>query len=52
LTVPGLQTPYESPAKPDLRIDTTNVSAQEAAHQISDIVRASLRQSDGGKRRD
>jgi adenylylsulfate kinase len=52
LTVPGLQTPYESPAKPDLRIDTTKVSAQEAAHQISDIVRASLRQSDGGKRRD
>jgi adenylylsulfate kinase len=26
-TVPGLQTPYESPAKPDLRIDTTKVSA-------------------------
>jgi adenylylsulfate kinase len=43
-TVPGLQTPYESPAKPDLRIDTTKVSAHEAAQQIIDIVRASLRQ--------
>jgi len=42
-TVPGLQTPYESPAKPELRIDTTKVSAYEAARQISDIVRAKLR---------
>ena len=44
-TVPGLQTPYESPANPDLRIDTTKVSAQEAAQQISDIVRARLRRA-------
>lgn len=43
-TVPGLQTPYESPANPDVRIDTTKVSAQEAAQQIGDIVRARLRQ--------
>jgi len=43
-TVPGLHTPYESPAKPDLRIDTTKVSAEEAAHQISDLLRARLRQ--------
>jgi adenylylsulfate kinase len=42
-TVPGLQAPYESPANPELRIDTTKVSAHEAARQISDIVRASLR---------
>lgn len=41
-TVPGLQTPYESPANPDLRIDTTKVSAQEAAKQIGDMVRARL----------
>ena len=39
-TVPGLQAPYESPAHPEARIDTTRVSAQEAAQQISDIVRA------------
>jgi adenylylsulfate kinase len=38
-TVPGLQVPYESPANPDLRIDTTRVSAQEAAKQICEIVR-------------
>ena len=42
-TVPGLQTTYESPAKPELRIDTTKVSAHEAARQISDLVRARLR---------
>ncbi|HKY72069.1 MAG TPA: adenylyl-sulfate kinase [Nitrospira sp.] len=41
-TVPGLQAPYESPANPEARIDTTRVSAQEAAQQISDIVRARL----------
>ena len=42
-TVPGLQTPYESPANPDLRIDTTKIAADEAAHRISNVVRASLR---------
>jgi len=41
-TVPGLQAPYESPANPEARIDTTIVSAQEAARQISDLVRARL----------
>jgi adenylylsulfate kinase len=41
-TVPGLQASYESPANPEARIDTTRVSAQEAAQQISDIVRARL----------
>ena len=43
LTVPGLHTPYESPANPELRIDTTQVSAQEAAKQISAVVLARLR---------
>lgn len=41
-TVPGLQTPYESPANPDLRIDTTNVSAEEAAKQIYGMIRERL----------
>jgi adenylylsulfate kinase len=41
-TVPGLQAPYESPQNPDLRIDTTKVSAQEAAKQIRDLIRARL----------
>ena len=41
-TVPGLQAPYESPQNPDLRIDTTKVSAQEAAKQIHDLIRARL----------
>jgi adenylylsulfate kinase len=39
-TVPGLQTPYEPPANPDVRIDTTNISPQQAAQQICNIVRA------------
>src|SRR5262245_4744379 len=43
MTVPGLQTAYESPANPELRIDTTKVSPQDAAKQICDIVRARLR---------
>lgn len=41
-TVPGLQSSYESPANPQLRIDTTKLSPQEAAKQICDIVRATL----------
>jgi adenylylsulfate kinase len=41
-TVPGLQSSYESPANPELRIDTTKLSPQEAAKQICDIIRATL----------
>jgi len=41
-TVPGLQSSYESPANPELRIDTTKLSPQQAAKQICDIVRATL----------
>jgi adenylylsulfate kinase len=41
-TVPGLQSPYESPANPELRIDTTKMSAHEAAKQICDLIRARL----------
>ena len=38
-TVPGLQTPYEAPANPELRIDTTCISADDAAKQICELVR-------------
>ncbi len=41
-TVPGLQSPYESPANPDVRIDTTKISAQEAAEQICETIRERL----------
>lgn len=37
-TVPGLQDPYESPLKPELRVDTTRVSAKEAATKVVDLV--------------
>ena len=41
-TVPGLQSSYESPANPELRIDTTKLSPEEAAKQICDTIRATL----------
>jgi adenylylsulfate kinase len=41
-TVPGLQSPYESPVNPELHIDTTKVSAQEAAKWICDFVSTKL----------
>ncbi len=40
LTVPGLQSPYEAPINPDLRIDTTTTSSGDAARQIVDLVEA------------
>lgn len=33
-TVPGLQDPYEAPLNPEVRIDTTKLSAEEAAETI------------------
>ena len=40
LTVPGLQSPYEAPINPDLRIDTTTTTSGDAARQILDLVKA------------
>ncbi|RPH75549.1 MAG: adenylyl-sulfate kinase [Nitrospiraceae bacterium] len=40
LTVPGLQSPYEAPINPDLRIDTTTTSSVDAAGRICDLVKA------------
>jgi adenylylsulfate kinase len=40
LTVPGLQSPYEAPINPDLRIDTTTTPSGDAARQICDLVKA------------
>lgn len=39
LTVPGLQDPYEAPLNPEVRIDTTKLSAKEAAEAILEYVR-------------
>lgn len=38
-TVPGLQDPYEAPLNPEMRIDTTKLSAKEAAEKILDYVK-------------
>ena len=40
LTVPGLQSPYEAPTNPDLRIDSTATPPGDAARQILDLVKA------------
>src|SRR5580765_3992092 len=40
LTVPGLQSPYEAPTNPDLRIDSTTTSSSDAACRICDLVKA------------
>ena len=40
LTVPGLQSPYESPTNPDLRIDSITTTPSAAASQILDLVTA------------
>ncbi|MGH7180784.1 MAG: adenylyl-sulfate kinase [Nitrospiraceae bacterium] len=39
LTVPGLQSPYEAPLNPDLRIDSTTMSPDDAASRIHDLVK-------------
>jgi adenylylsulfate kinase len=41
-TVPGLQAPYQAPANPEMRIDSTTLSPDEAATRICDLVRARL----------
>ena len=41
-TVPGLQSPYEPPRNPEVRIDSTKISPQEAAKQISEMIRGRL----------
>ena len=39
-TVPGLQEPYEAPLNPEVRIDTTKLSAKDAAGKVLECVRA------------
>ncbi len=40
VTVPGLQSPYEAPIDPDLRIDSTATSSVDAAGQILVLAKA------------
>lgn len=41
-TVPGLQDPYEPPLNPEVRIDTTKVTVNEATEMIREVVRDKL----------
>ncbi|MDH4155016.1 MAG: adenylyl-sulfate kinase [Nitrospira sp.] len=43
-TVPGLQDPYEAPLHPDVRIDTTQLSATEAARTLLDVVKEQFKE--------
>ena len=38
-TVPGLQTPYEAPENPDVRIDSVHMSTQAAVERILAVLR-------------
>ncbi len=38
-TVPGLQDPYEAPLYPEVRIDTTQLSATDAARMVLQVVK-------------
>jgi adenylylsulfate kinase len=38
-TVPGLQEPYEAPLNPELTVDTTKLSAKDAAGKVLELVR-------------
>lgn len=38
-TVPGLQDPYEAPLNPEVRIDTTQLSAKDAAEKVLEFVK-------------
>ena len=38
-TVPGLQVPYEAPLNPDMKIDTTIMTPEQAAEQIVALLR-------------
>ena len=43
-TVPGLQDPYEAPLNPELRIDTTQLSATDAARTVFEAVKETLKE--------
>ena len=40
--VPGLQDPYEAPLNPEVRIDTTKMTANEVAEMIVNVLRSKL----------
>ncbi len=42
-TVPGLQDPYEAPVNPEVRIDTTQLSAKDAAGKVLEFVKEKLK---------
>jgi adenylylsulfate kinase len=41
-TVPGLQDPYEAPLYPEVRIDTTQLSATDAARMVLQVVKEQI----------
>lgn len=43
-TVPGLQDPYEAPLNPEVRIDTTHLSAIDAARTVVEVVKEKFKE--------
>ncbi len=43
-TVPGLQDPYEAPVHPEVVIDTTKLSANDAARKVLEVVKEKFNQ--------
>jgi adenylylsulfate kinase len=41
-TVPGLQEPYEAPANPEVKVDTTKVQGKEAAGVILKFIQGNV----------
>jgi adenylylsulfate kinase len=42
--VPGLQDPYEAPVHPDVAIDATTLSANDAARKVLDVLKEKFKQ--------
>ena len=43
-TVPGLQDPYEAPLHPEVRIDTTQLSATDSARIVLEVVKEKFKE--------
>ncbi|NGZ10462.1 MAG: adenylyl-sulfate kinase [Nitrospira sp. LK70] len=41
-SVPGLQEPYEAPLNPEVKIDTTKLSAKEATGKVLEVVKEKI----------
>lgn len=43
-TVPGIQDPYEAPLNPEVRVDTTQLLATDAARAVVEVVKEKFKE--------